>query len=101
MKRRSLWILLLAVAIFVIPLAVLGADKSPPELRTAFTQGNYKDAYDGLAPKVTSAAGTDQLVADFNLCVTALNNLSRYDEIDDFREKAIAANKDDWKLLQA
>ncbi|HVT79520.1 MAG TPA: alpha-2-macroglobulin family protein [Phycisphaerae bacterium] len=101
MRRIALWIVAVLVLALCIPLAVLAAEKTPGELRTAYTQGNYKDAYDGLAPKVTSPAGTDDLIADFEKCVAALNNLGRSDEVDDFREKAIAAHKGDWRFLDA
>ena len=62
MKRIAIWILALVVLALSIPLAVQAAEKTPPELRTAYAQGNYKDAYDGLAPKVAAAAGNDDLI---------------------------------------
>ena len=89
--------LMLALA---LPWTARAADLSPPAARAAMANGNYKDAYDALAPKVTAAAGTDQLAADFQVCVNALNNLGRVDEVDGFMEKAVAAHPADWRLLQ-
>ena len=71
MKRIMPWIIVLVVLVLGVPLAVLAAEQTPPESRLSYKAGNYKVAYDGLAPRVTLAAGTDQLVADFNLCVNA------------------------------
>ena len=100
MTRWIVWLLAVVAMAFAFPLALWAQAKTPAELRAAYTSGNYKDAYEGLAPKVTAAAGTDQLNADFQLCVNALNSLGRQDEVDDFREKAIAAHKEDWRFLQ-
>jgi len=100
MKRLLLPLALLTLLLAFLSPLIARADLSPADARAAYTKGNYKDAYDSLAPKVTSPTGTDQLSEDFTLCLTALNNLGRADEIDAFREKAIAAHSDNWHFLQ-
>ena len=65
--------------------------------------GNQKDAYDGLRrfvlekktprPPICRARSTRRS--------TACQQLNRVDEIDEFREKAVAAHKKDWQLLAA
>ncbi len=50
---------------------------------------------------LVSPAGTDKLVDDFNTCIDALDSLGRTDEIDAFREKALAAHAADWRFMQA
>ena len=70
--------------------------------RKAFNAGNYNDAYKTFAALVTGdvddALETPQ---DFELAVQCLQRLARSDEIDDFREKAVAAHPKNWRLLHA
>jgi hypothetical protein len=73
---------------------------SPEEARAAMSKGNYKDAYDSLAPRVLSAEGTNQLSSDYLVCLSALMSLGRMEEMDEFREKAVEAHGADWKFLQ-
>jgi uncharacterized protein YfaS (alpha-2-macroglobulin family) len=86
---------------------VVAAEKETHQQRRdrftkAFTDGNYKVAYDGLRglaldPKNDPAkAGSDLETA-----ITCLQSLGRSDEIDDFREAVIAAHAKDWRLLHA
>ena len=82
--KWMLWLVALAVVAFVVPLGVWAQQRTPAESRMAYRNGNYKEAYDGLASKVTAAAGTDQLVDDYKLCINSLNSLARQDEVDAF-----------------
>ncbi|MCL2647521.1 MAG: MG2 domain-containing protein [Phycisphaerales bacterium] len=102
---RLMGLALLVVAL-VVPCFVFAADegggqKTSAELREAFKKDNFKDAYDGLSKLVLSPEGTDALSEDFRLCTYALEKLGRVDEIDDFREKAIAVHAQDWRFLWA
>jgi uncharacterized protein YfaS (alpha-2-macroglobulin family) len=104
--RMMMWLITLIVAglAIVLPFATAwgaGAEKTVGQLRAAFSQGNYKDAYDGLSPRLTGGKDTDDITGDFNLCVNALNSLGRTDEIDAFREKVVAAHSNDWQVLLA
>ncbi len=101
MMRILCWVAAFLVVAMIISLAgaAVGGTKSAADLRKEYEKGNYKDAYDGLSAMVLSAAGTSDLEADFQLCVSSLRNLGRTDEVDDFREKAIAAHSKDWRFL--
>src|SRR6476661_552241 len=57
--------------------------------------GNQKDAYDGLRRFVLEKkdASSADLVKAFNAAVICLPALNRTDEIDEFRETAVAAHK--------
>ena len=88
--------------------ACLGvAVERPPEQRRAaaqkaFNAGNFNDAYKGFASLATGDA--DDLFntpQDFDLAVQCLQRLARWDEVDDFREKTVAAHPKNWRLLQA
>src|SRR4051794_31737574 len=83
-----------------------GADNAVPPLDQLLklqVDGNHKDAYDGLRRFVLEKkdAPAADLVKAFNAAVTCLPALNRSDELDEFREKAIAAHKNDWLLLMA
>jgi uncharacterized protein YfaS (alpha-2-macroglobulin family) len=70
--------------------------------RKLFQDGNYKEAYDGLRALVLDPKADPRLVPeDLSLAVQALQALSRVDEADDLREKAVAAHPDGWRLLRA
>src|SRR3954466_10341986 len=83
-----------------------GTDSAVPPLDQLLklqADGNQKDAYDGLRRFVLEKkdAPAADLVKAFNAAVTCLPALNRSDELDEFREKAIAAHKNDWLLLMA
>src|SRR4029079_129076 len=67
------------------------------------TDGNQKDAYDGLRRFVLEKkdASPADLVKAFNAAMTCLPALNRTEEVDEFREKVVAAHKKDWLLLAA
>src|SRR4051794_27788203 len=78
-------------------------DDGPPAQRRAaavkaFNNGNFADAYrlySGLSLDADSVAPQD-----FTYAVQCLQRLGRVDEIDAFRERAVAANLTNWKQLQ-
>src|SRR6478672_11187255 len=83
-----------------------GADNPVPPLEQLLklqVDGNQKDAYDGLRRFVLEKkdASSADLVKAFNAAVICLPALNRNDEIDEFREKAVAVHKKDWLLLMA
>jgi uncharacterized protein YfaS (alpha-2-macroglobulin family) len=67
----------------------------------AYRAGNYRNAYDGLR-KLALDPGNDplQVGSDLDLAVTALQQLGRSDEIDEFREAVITAHAKNWRLLE-
>ncbi|HEX5472937.1 MAG TPA: MG2 domain-containing protein [Lacipirellulaceae bacterium] len=67
------------------------------------TDGNYKEAYDGLSQFVLERKGiaSPDLVKAFDAAIVCLQQLNHVDEIDAFREKAVDAHKNDWQLLAA
>ena len=81
------------------------AEKTEGELRVqankAQQAGNFKDAYE-VYRKLTADPRTDpgQVSGDLTNGINCLERLGRWDEIDDFREKAIATHGDNWRLLQ-
>src|SRR5262249_42967700 len=62
--------------------------------------GNHKDAYDGLhalvLSKSTSAADAARA---FDAAIECLEQLNRLEEIDKFRDEAVATHKSNWQLL--
>ena len=67
-----------------------------------FALGNYKDAYDGYrALAVNPKTEPDRVRSDLGRAVECLVKLGRIDEIDAFREAAVAAHAENWRLLQA
>ena len=87
-------------------LAAAASDRPAPERRAsadaAFKKGNFKDAfavYQSLA--VDPADEADKVSHDLTQGITCLMRLGRSDEMDDFREKVIAAHAHNWRLLQA
>lgn len=103
--RRLVWVVsvVLMGAMLVLGWRNARAAETPAltvaAAREAYSKGNFKDAYDSLAPRITSAEGTDQLEADFLTAIAALTNLGRISEVDDFREKAIEVHAKNWRLL--
>ncbi|HET6248026.1 MAG TPA: MG2 domain-containing protein, partial [Tepidisphaeraceae bacterium] len=83
----------------------MAADPSPAERRdsadSAFKKGNFKDAfslYQELATSADDEAG--KVPHDLTRAIQCLERLGRVDEIDDFREKVIAAHPHNWRLLE-
>ncbi len=64
--------------------------------------GNWKDAYQGFSASALDPNGDPTKIGDdLSNAVQCLNRLVRQSEIDDFREKAIAAHPNAWRLLYA
>src|SRR6185503_17360074 len=93
------------VAIVMFQPNRIAAVESPPleALLKLHTDGNHKEAYDGLRSFVLERkdAASAELVKAFETAINCLQQLNRTDEIDAFREKAIEVHKDDWRLLAA
>jgi alpha-2-macroglobulin len=91
----------------IVPLALLEvAPRDVPPLGKLLqmqTDGNYKDAYDGLRRFVleTKDAKSGDLVKAFVAAISCLQQLNRVEDIDEFRERTVAAHKDDWRVLAA
>jgi len=64
--------------------------------------GNFKDAWE-IYSQLTLDPKADpiQVGADLQNAVSALQQLGRYNETDDFREKAVAVHATNWRLLHA
>ncbi|MDB5291448.1 MAG: alpha-2-macroglobulin domain protein, partial [Phycisphaerales bacterium] len=81
------------------------AAPSPRDMRgsadKAFAAGNFKDAfinYEKLATDPNDEPG--KVSHDLTQGILSLQRLGRSDEVDDFREKTIAAHGKNWRLLQ-
>jgi uncharacterized protein YfaS (alpha-2-macroglobulin family) len=104
----SSWKLRGVVVTAVVALAVawrLTAGGLDPEAQRqkhykAITDGNFKDAYEGLR-KLALDPKDDPLKVgkDLTQAIVCLQRLGRVDEVDAFREAVITAHKDNWRLL--
>jgi len=99
---RKIAIALLAAACFVPML--MSANSSPQErrqsARSAMDAGNFKDAYEAFAPLAMDPTDDPSEVSDdLRRAITCLQRLGRSSEIDDMRDKVIAAHARNWKLL--
>ncbi|HUY36157.1 MAG TPA: MG2 domain-containing protein [Pirellulales bacterium] len=67
-----------------------------------FDEGNFKDAYEGFRKLALDAADEPRQVGhDLRMATDSLKKLGRPNEIDAFREQAIALHARNWRLLQA
>ncbi len=85
---------------------LVAADVPNPQARRealmkAYQAGNYKDAYEGLR-KLALDPKADPLKVgdDLTTAITALQQLGRNDEVDEFRDAVIATHKGNWRLLE-
>jgi alpha-2-macroglobulin len=106
MKRERLMVILAALIVFgLIGIDALG-DKAIPPNRAQCTKlmsdGNWKEAYQGLRGLVLDPKDDPKLVGD-NLAkaVQCLQQLSRRDEIDALLEDTIKIHAENWRLLWA
>jgi hypothetical protein len=104
MNRFALLLALLGLILTVFPAA--GEEKDPARLRKEayrlHQEGNYQEAfvrYRALCLEVKN--DPLEVAGDFTWALSCLQNLNRTNEIDAFREKAIAAHAGNWRLLQA
>src|SRR5262249_49149808 len=67
----------------------------------AYSSGNYKVAYEGFR-KLALDPNNDALLVSSHLSfgISALQQLGRVDEIDEFREAVIDVHKGNWRLLE-
>jgi uncharacterized protein YfaS (alpha-2-macroglobulin family) len=66
------------------------------------TDGNFKEAYDGLRDYVLDVESpSTELPRALNIAIACLQQLNRSNEIDNFREAAAQAHDDDWRLLSS
>ncbi len=102
----------LLVALFAIAFAfgtyfAIAADRSPDQVRAdadrALKAGNFKDAYENGFSKLAVDPHDDpaKVSDDLTSGITCLRSLGRSDELDGFREAAIAAHGGNWRLLQS
>ena len=72
------------------------------QMEKLYQQGNYKEAYEA-AEKLFVDPNQDskELSRLMYVPVQSLQRLNRYPEVDAFLEKAVEAQKDDWRVLQA
>ncbi|HEX3450904.1 MAG TPA: hypothetical protein VHS97_21800, partial [Isosphaeraceae bacterium] len=67
-----------------------------------FRAGNYKDAFDGYrALALDAKSKSDTIRLEFERAIACLAPLGRIDEIDDFREAAVAVHQGSRQLLEA
>lgn len=97
-------VLPLALGILGAALFLSAAAEPIPDQRTQarrlFDEGNYRDAweiYRALALNPDNE-GTP-LADDLTMAIQALQQLQRVHEVDAFREEAVKAHADDWRLL--
>ena len=92
---------LIMLLVMLHPLAAVGDQRTD---RTAAmklqTDGNWKEAYT-LYSRLATDPGSDStaVVDDFNAALIDLQRLDRESETDTLREKAIAAQPHNWRLL--
>jgi hypothetical protein len=103
--RRVVVIGLVNGLVLVVGIAIAQVASRPVnrnDLNTLFTQGNYKDAYEGYK-KLALAANADRVLvgSDLKRAVECLVHLGRVDEADAMREASVAAHPGNWRLLQA
>jgi alpha-2-macroglobulin len=95
---------LIAIAIALTPTNA-HAENAPASLASLLKMqqdGNFKTAYDGLRSLVLSNdAAETELPKAFDAAIECLRQLNRVDEIDAFREEAVKAHTDNWRLLAA
>jgi len=108
MRTRFLGLCAILLTLGGVYLAAVAAGEPDAAQRrasaiTARDKGNWKDAYDeGFAVLATDPQDDPKLVSDdLTNGIQCLQQLGRSDDIDDFREKAIAAHANNWRLLDA
>ncbi len=107
MSKRVLGLYALFLTLSGLYLGAVAAESGAGQRReaaqSAQQKGNWKDAYEsGFAMLATDPTDDPMLVSDDLVNgIQCLQQLGRSDEIDDFREKTIAAHANNWRLLDA
>jgi len=104
MKTKTFVGLVLAAVVLLAINSLPAAEPAAPEMRLAahraMAAGNFKDAYASLAAlAVDPADDAAEVSDDLSRGINCLDRLGREDEVDDFREKTVAAHGDNWRLL--
>ncbi|HEY3319939.1 MAG TPA: MG2 domain-containing protein [Planctomycetota bacterium] len=98
---------LFAIAAFCLAgLSVLAEDAAITEVRVkaqaAMKANNWKDAYGGFSKIALDPKDDANMVGeDLTKACQCLQNLGRHEEVDDFRDKVIALQSGNWRLLLA
>ncbi|MDY7010244.1 MAG: MG2 domain-containing protein [Planctomycetota bacterium] len=101
-KLAGLLTIMLLGSLLVVP--VSGEKQDIESLRAKAVklnnEGNYKEAWEIYSKIALDPTGDPKQVgSDMMSAIGCLQNLSRVNEIDDFREKVIAVHKGNWRLL--
>jgi hypothetical protein len=105
MSKRVLALCAVLLTLAAVRLAALAAGSDPAQQRSAaasaIQKGNWKDAYESGFLILATDPKDDvmQVSSDLQSGIQCLQNLGRSDEIDDFRDKTIAAHAGNWRLL--
>ena len=97
--------ILLTVALCVgvgdsVALSEIPATPSRTAYKKQLESGNFKDAYNGFRQLALDPADDPASVGDdLSQAASALSQLGRIDELDDFREAVIQAHPKNWRLL--
>ncbi len=105
MKRTKFVAAGLSLVLVGIAVYVAAEELSPPDrekAQKAMKDGNWKDAYEDFS-RLAVDPKNDPLKTsgDFQSALSCLQNLNRFNEADDFREKVIEAQAKNWRLLVA
>ncbi|HEY3392497.1 MAG TPA: MG2 domain-containing protein, partial [Lacipirellulaceae bacterium] len=78
-------------------------DRSPLEQALRLHRdGNFKEAYEALRKlAIDDATPSTEFSTVIQTAISCLQQLNRVNEIDEFREAAVAAHPNDWRLLMA
>lgn len=99
-----------SAVVFSLPLSLFLADprgtpqQTQDQSRTSAQRlvqnGNWKDGYEAYAKLVLDpSCNRLQAANDLQQAIQCLRNLSRNDEVDEFREKAVELHGSNWRLL--
>ena len=104
-KVFNLFVVLAILLAFITPTAVaqkIEGSGLREKAQAAMKNRNYKDAF-GVFEQIVHSGKADErkVVSDFNNAINCLNRLGRVKEFNVFVEKAITANKDNWRMLEA
>jgi uncharacterized protein YfaS (alpha-2-macroglobulin family) len=95
----------LAIAAFAVWLLAADApvkQSQRADFQQAYSSGNYKVAYEGFRRLALDPNDdTLRVPSDLSFGISALQQLGRVDEIDEFREAVIDVHKGNWRLLDA
>ena len=99
-RRASICVVLLSISGVLLTAAQPSADENRKKAQQQFVAGNFRDAYN-LFRKLALDPNADVKLAasDLKQGIACLSKLRRVSEIDEFREAAATAHKDNWRVL--